>query len=363
MTRAAKRKATREAQKAAKKGEAPKNGEQHIKLSNPVSDHFPAFILGNSGNDFANIAIGDLRREPRVVREGSGKGLHLVICGAGPTLADHIDEYGPPADHVWGCNSAATWLVDNGHKCTHGFTVDQTPHMLEEWFTAPDIEYLLASSCHPHLAEYLTKKGRTLSFFHNFVGIRGRPDFVLEDGERVTYENGLYSLCYDSTAIVGSGLNAVTRAVDLACFMGYETIKVLGADCAFQFTGECPQGVDGSPEHMHWLNNCTTMHVDGGSALASEATAVTLHAEIDGRAWETKPDMAISAVWLVMMARGLKHLELIGDTLPNAIIDKPDEFLDRLPALTDSEGKPMKYQLAAQLYGESLQEAGVDIPS
>lgn len=362
MSRATKRRQHRANQKAAKKGEVAEKPEQRIKLSNPVSDHFPAFILGNSGNDFATVAIEDLKREERVVKEGSGKGLHLIICGAGPTLADHIEEYGPKADHVWGCNSAATWLVDNGHPCTHGFTVDQTAHMLEEWYSAPDIEYLLASSCHPHLAKFLTDKGRTFQFFHNFVGIRGRPDFVDDEGERVTYENGLYSVCYAPTAIVGSGLNSVTRAIDLACFMGYESIKVLGADCAFQYTEECPQGVDGSPEHLRWLTECTTMHVDGGHALASEATAVTLHAEIDGRGWETKPDMAISAVWLVMMARGLPHLELIGDTLPNAIIDKPDDFLDRLPALTDSEGKPMKYQLAAQLYGKSLQDAGIDIP-
>jgi len=350
MTRAEKRKVHREAKKAVKKGKLPKKQEQRIRLTNPVSDHFPAFIFGNS-----TIC-------ERVAKEGSGKGLHLVICGAGPTLADHIEEYGPPADHVWGCNSAATWLVDNGHKCTHGFTVDQTPHMLEEWYSAPDVDYLLASSCHPHLAEYLMSKGREVTFFHNFVGIRGRDDVTIEGGQILTFEKYMYSALYEQTAIVGSGLNAVTRAIDLACFMGYETIKVLGADCAFQFTEPCPQDVDGSPEHMRWLTECTKMHVDGGHALASEATAVTLGADIDGRHWETKPDMAISAVWLVMMARGLPYLELIGDTLPNALMEKPEDFLDSLPALTDSEGVPMKYNLAAQLYGEPLQEAGKSVP-
>ena len=344
MTRAAKRRAHRAEQKARKKGEVTPKPEQRIKLSNPVSDHFPAFIFGNS-----TIC-------ERVVQEGSGKGLNLVICGAGPTLAEHIEEYGPKADHVWGCNSAATWLVDNGYPCTHGFTVDQTAHMLEEWHTAPDLEYLLASSCHPHLAEYLKTKGRSVTFFHNFVGIRGRPDVDIGDGRTLTFEKYMYSQLYEQTAIVGSGLNAVTRAIDLACFMGYESIKVLGADCSFRYTEPCPQNQDGTPEHVRWLTECTTMHVDGGHALASEATAVTLGADIDGRHWETKPDMAISAVWLVMMARGLIHLELIGDTLPNALMDKPDDFLDQLPALTDSEGKPMKFNLAAQLYGESLAE-------
>ena len=342
MTRAAKRKETRAAQKRAKKSDC--RSQQKIRLSNPVSDHFPAFIFGN-----ATVA-------EKVVQEGVAEGLHLVICGAGPTLADHVDEYLPNADHVWGCNSAATWLVDNGHPCTHAFTVDQTAHMLEEWHSAPDVKYLLASSCHPHLAGYLLKKGRDITWFHNFVGIRERDEVELEDGRTITFENYMYSCLYESTAIVGSGLNAVTRAIDLACFMGYDSIKVLGADCAFQYSEACPQGVDGSPEHMRWLNDCTTMHVDGGSALASEATAITLGADIDGVHWETKPDMVISAVWLVGMARGLPHLELIGDTLPNALMDKPDGFLDSLPALIDSEGKAMKYNLAAQLYGEALQE-------
>ena len=212
-TRALRRQARRMKEKAAKEGNG---GNSEIRLSNPVADHFPTFIFGNS-----TIC-------ENVVQGSSGKGKSLIICGAGPTLADNIGDH--EADHTWACNSAATWLVDNGHPCTHAFTVDQTAHMLEEWASAPDLEYLLASSCHPHLASFLGTKGRRVTFFHNFVGIRGRPDVELDDGDVISFEKFMYSQLYERTAIVGSGLNAVTRAIDLACFMEYESIKVLGAD-------------------------------------------------------------------------------------------------------------------------------------
>ena len=71
------------------------------------------------------------------------------------------------------------------------------------------------------------------------------------------------------------------------------------------------------------------MHADGGHALASGATAVTLGALIDGRHWETKPDMVITAQWLVRMKRALgDRLTLVGDTLPNALMDKDPVFLE-----------------------------------
>lgn len=93
------------------------------------------------------------------------------------------------------------------------------------------------------------------------------------------------------------------------------------------------------------------MHADGGNALSSGATPVTVGGLIDSgtpgtelrnghaRHWETKPDMMISAVFLVRMRRNYgARLRLMGDTLPNAIRNKTDEYLDLLPSLTDGNG-------------------------
>lgn len=362
-----------------------------IKLQNPVAQHFPTFIVANalvweammydrlvaaapdaaaSLEPFDGI-LGFLAQNARpdeakgegydkwmrfrelleehcaddlgVVREGSAKGQHVVICGAGPTLRDHAAEWCGKADQVWGVNSALPWLHANGHKVTHGLTVDQTPHMCAEWFNAPDVEYLVATTIHPHLADHLTKRGRAIRYFNNFVGLRQRPVIGLAaDGTRraMDYETWLYSILFQGTIRAGSGLNSVTRAIDVAFFMGFDRVTVLGADCALRAPAPLPESVErGSDAHVEWLKT-VEMHADGGNALSSDATPLTFGGEIDGRHWTTKPDMMVSAVWLRKMAnRWAPRLELIGDTLPNALAGKDEAFLARLPTLTDATGK------------------------
>lgn len=361
MSRAAKRRADRARQKA-EKSNAVRVGfdgppQQTIKLENPVSQWYESFVAGNA------------QHCDRVVEEGAGTGKAVVICGAGPSLRDHAAEWCPQADEVWGCNSALTWLLDQGHNVTHGFCIDQTPAMLNEWKSAPDVEYLLASTVHPFLAEHLLRHNRNLTWFHNYVGIKKPPVGYCKCGHDETdhdeigacrkcdvvpcseyrlrvmpYEDWLYRALYPLTVRAGSGLNSVSRAVDVAHFMGFERIVLLGADCALKIKNKLPDGVKhGSPEHQRWLENDTEMHADGGSAVASGATGVTLGGEIDGRWWESKPDLVITAVFLVKMQEkmGAHRMLMIGDTLPNALVGKSDEFLKRLPSLTDADGKPI----------------------
>jgi hypothetical protein len=323
-----------------------------IVLQNPVSDHFASFIFGNA-------TMCD-----RVAQQNSAKGQHVVICGAGPSLAENAEKWCAKGDQVWGCNSALPYLFDKGYKVTHGITVDQTEHMVDEWQSAPDVEYLLASSSHPFLTEHLLKLERNLTFFHNFVGISKPPvafgvcrvcnktqNSSVTDCECgglvrqgiMAYEDWLYASLYPPTIRCGSGLNTATRAIDLALFMGFSRISILGADCALRAPRKAPNAPQGSAEHTAWLNE-TVMHADGGNALASGATACVMDAEIDGRYWVTKPDMVISAQWLVHMAK--KHgrrIKLVGDTLPNALMSKPKEFMDRLPQLTGSDGQPIGF--------------------
>lgn len=324
-------------------------GGQTIQLQNPVAHHYEAFILGNA------------QYCDHVAEEHSAEGQHLVLCGAGPSLTEHAAEWCAQADQVWGCNSALTWLLANGHRATHGFAIDQTAHMVEEWYSAPDVDYLIASTVHPHLVEYLLSKQRRLRFFHSFVGIKKRPVALMDDNgieQVMSYEHWMYASLYPGTVCVGSGLNAVTRAIDVARFMGFARITVLGADCALRLTSRpAPGVVPGTPEHLRWLREETIMHADGGSALASGATPVTLGGEIDagtpddeiregcGRWWETKPDLMISAVWLTHMARKIPELTLIGDTLPNALMGKADAYLSRLPKMQTADGQDIQFTI------------------
>jgi hypothetical protein len=351
----------------------PNNGPREIQLQSAVKHHFQTFIFGNS------------TQCDRVVQQDSAKGQRVVICGAGPSLRDHAAEYCPEGDQVWGCNSAATWLHDNGHTVTHGFTVDQTPQMLAEWASVPPIEYLLASSCNPFLAEMLVRAGRAVTFFHNYCGVPGptvsynvcggcRTMFdraatdpqpacpacqgTTSEGATVMYEEWLYEALYPPTITVGSGLNAVTRAVDLAVYMGFSQITVLGADCYIHATGRLPSGLAlGSPGQLAWLRENTVMHANGGHALASDSSCLTLGADIctvptcgrthcrhPKRYWLTKPDLAVTAVWLVWMARQYgTRLRLVGDTLPNALLRRPIAYLKRLPMLQHN-GRPITFR-------------------
>lgn len=306
-----------------------------FRLENPVSDQHAAFLFGNAAQ--YQQVMGCL---PDMVEEGSGKGKHVVICGAGPSLAEHAAEYCPDADQVWGCNSALVWLAENGHKVTHGFTCDQTAYMLSEWASTPDVEYILASTVHVHLSELLLSRNRKLLWYHNYVGIKHAP--VEFDGRSMSWEDWAYTLLWPPCMRAGTGLNAVTRAVDVAEFMGFDKITVLGADHALRVKTPPPRGAPmGSRKYSKWLARAV-MHANGDGATASGATPVCFGGTIDGRYWLSKPDMMVSAIFLVRMMRRLGgRLNVVGDTLPGALKDKPDEYLARLPNLVDSAGAPI----------------------
>lgn len=369
LTRAQRRRAAREAKKGTHEDPGPS-----VRLQSPEKDNFETFIVGNYFRAMAKDFDASVIRDPHayidrlikdqqtrelnairchdVVKENEAKGQTLVIAGAGPSLAETAHEYCAKADQVWGCNSALIWLHEHGLNPTHGFTMDQTVHMCEEWYDKPDVEYLIATTVHVHLLEMLLDPdprnggSRRVRFFNNYVGLKNGqavawPD---DDGDMRSfpYEDWLYALLYHPTIRCGSGLNATTRALDVADFMGFEKIYVLGADCALRFTEPPPDAPSGSPEHLAWLEKHTTMHADGGNALASGATAVTFHGHIDGRLWLSKPDLMVTAVWLEGMRRYRPEtIEVIGDVLPNALRDKPIEFIEKLPGFAGQDGKTL----------------------
>jgi uncharacterized Rossmann fold enzyme len=258
-----------------------------VLLENPSRQHFAENIVRNA-------------RGVKVVRPKVARGKHLVICGAGPSLEENYP-IAHAGDEVWACNGALNWLVEHDHRVTHGFTVEQKQGLAELWWEAPAVGYLLASSVHPDLVAQLERWGRPIKFFHNLLDL---PE-----------QDALYRRYWPSTVVAGAGLNAVTRAIDVATYMGFRQITIVGADCAMR---------DGA------------IHVGGGTPEQDECSPVTMEAEIDGRRWVAQPDLWISANWLVRMARASRgRIRLVGDTLPNALKDKPVEYLDRLPHTYD----------------------------
>ena len=285
--------------------------KQFIELTSPVGHKISGFVLANSlcqvchgmpiprtdhGPTKLPVCGCEVPTQYPVVLADSAKGKDLILCGSGPSLpkVKPLLAVHPEAD-VWGCNDALMWLTKRGLKVTHGVGIDQSPDLYMTCWTAPPaVRYLLASSASHQLFAHLIRYGHRdrITLFHSFIGFEG--------------EEELYRLLYPPAPMVGSGLNVVNRSIPLAVFMGYQTIYLVGADCA--------------------LGRRDTMHA--GETTAE--TGIILRGKVGGRRWATKPDMLASACDLVRQKREMgERLQFVGDTLPKALQDKDDAFLDR----------------------------------
>lgn len=252
-----------------------------VQLQNPVVAQLPDFIARNRG-------------DVQVAKAGAGIGKTLSICGAGPSLRDAS----LTTDEVWACNSALPYLYWRGDKVTHGVGIDQTPGLLREWESAPDVPYFLASSVDPDLVNHLRAKNRSLTFFHNCVGV---------DGEIALYKQ------WPSTFMVTAGYSVVSRVLNLAFWMGYDRIDVIGADCEF--------GED------------DLAHANGETASDAYGRPMVYEYRYPdrGKVSRTRMDMLMDAVYLTRLSwQHEDRIRLIGDTLPNYLRTKDDAYLSEV---------------------------------
>ena len=286
-------------------------------LAMPEVNHIPGYIL-------ANAAVAR-----RMVQEGTHAGRSVTICGAGPSLATYADT---GTDDVWACNSALPYLKRHRQRVTHGFCIDQGPAMLTEWRRTFAIPYYVASSVNPALVAHLVAHGRTLTFFHSYLGMPDPPDWTSPDGD--SYEMHLYRRKFPTSVQVGYGLNSVPRAVCLALIMGYTAVRVVGADCACAPDAP-PMPAYGTRAYTEWID-ALVMYADGrtaGQCFGHEATMA--EAVIDGVRWHTRADMVISAQHLLdLCATYQGRVWLEGHGLPLAFSRQGPEFFASLPKMT-----------------------------
>lgn len=257
-------------------------------LTNPVTHKLLGYIEQNR----------PLYSEPLPGRQYENQ--HVAICGAGPSLKDSAFA---GVSQVWACNSALPYLHSKGVQNLWGVGVDQTPGLLREWLEPPDVTYLVASSCDPALVAHLKWHGRRVLFFHNAVGIQV-PGYASEwDYYRATWP--------EPAVMVGEGMNVVSRVIYLAEAFGFERIDIHGADCCF-----APGDV---------------AHANGETVHEAYATPVVMGGTVNGREFRGRPDHLMEAVDLVRKVRRYKgRVRLMGDTLPVALLGKPDEYLDQV---------------------------------
>jgi hypothetical protein len=243
------------------------------------------------------------------VEPGAFDGQVLALCGAGPSLAtDPIYSH----DQMWGCNSAVTWLHENGHNPTAAIGIDQTEGMLDDWADPPDVPYYVATTVNPKLIAHLLAHDRRIVFFHNLVGWPGEIEFYNSEPWPASY-------------MVGTGANVLSRTIGLAAWMGFRRIDIYGADCAFGPNGEA--------------------HANGESwQEAYTSQTQVMDGEIGGKRFQTRPDMLMAAVDLARASTTHPgKVRLMGDTLPVSLLGMEDAFLDRVMCrLVD--GKPAAFE-------------------
>jgi hypothetical protein len=138
----------------------------------------------------------------------------------------------------------------------------------------------------------------------------------------VPYEQHLYRTLYPTSVQVGYGLNSVPRAVCLAVFLGFASIKVYGADCACAPADPMPPV--NSAAYAPWLAGLRIYPDRPFPAHYGQTLMAQSARPIGGRYWVTRPDMVMSALHLVELARMFPQITLMGDTLPVALQRDPD---------------------------------------
>lgn len=275
-----------------------------IKLETEPAHHISGFIFGNRLCTKCVSVLppfGCECDEPSPIpyigldAEGTKRGKSLLICGAGPSLSENASHtFATHVGDVWAANSALNWCLDNGYPVTHGLAIDASQRMFGEvWTDPPAMDYILATSVNPGLTSRILKAGGRVTQFHS---VRAAPD-----------EFQLYQSIYPPMFIAGRGLNVVNRATELAAWLGYARIKLLGVDHAY--TGGM-------------------RYADGRGP--GDGDCIT-RLNLDGREWVTNPDMLYCATSLVNFRNeiGRTRLRFVGDVLPKALQDKSQEFLEK----------------------------------
>ncbi len=267
-----------------------------IEMTSPEQEHLQRYALENREGD----------ETVQVVTAGSHAGKTAAICGAGPSLKDA--KIGDEVDEVFACNSALTWLASQGRKVTAGVSIDQTEVMLRDWKDAPDVPLYVASTCHPKLITYLRGLGRQLVFFHNYVGW---ADGKVEPKDVYQTEFDYYCRDWPPTIVCGEGATVVSRMIGVCQYMGFERIDIYGADC--------------------WFGPGDVAHANGEVATEAYNNPLIMSGMEYGRPVRTRPDMLMDAVHLAKRTKQSQgRIRLMGDTLPVALLGKPDEYLDQV---------------------------------
>jgi uncharacterized Rossmann fold enzyme len=155
------------------------------------------------------------RLEPHAERPDA----RVAVACFGPSLSETWEEL-RNFDFIISCSGAHKFLIDRGIVPTWHIEVDPRAHKIQLIGAPhPDVEYLIASTCHPAVFEHLD--GMNVKLWHVF------------DGE----QDALRTLPHGEWAITG-GCSVGLRAMGIAAFLGFRDVHVFGMDGSEGKTGK-----------------------------------------------------------------------------------------------------------------------------
>ena len=306
-----------------------KNGNgQKIKFVNPNTDNYE--------NNIRSCAARNLPMAPKMLHEGEV----AVVCGSGPSLKDPevIDSIRDAVEDgavVYACKAAIKFLHEQGIRVDYGVSMDPGAHIADprKIEKVTGVIHIIASTSDPELFDYLLGDEygdpSEVWVFHSACGFAKQlsPEelkklskkekklytrYEIEDGDVIYQmdESSLYKNLFTDGTAIGGGFNVVNRTVSLAQYMGARKIILAGADSGWRDNDE--MYCDG-PEHRPGIG-------------------MTDKGKVDGKNWNTRPDMLASAVALAKLAKSADpgDFDILGDTLPASLVLKSDDFLNEV---------------------------------
>jgi len=136
-----------------------------------------------------------------------------TLCGAAPSLADHI---GSIEGTVFAVNGADRVLIDHGVVPDFCAVFEMRPDVAEELSPHPGVTYLLASCCHPNTFDRLA--GFDVVVWHPLMGIGEGP---------LVKSMGLHGV------FVPGGRTVGMRLPYLAYGYGHRDLRIVAMDSSF----------------------------------------------------------------------------------------------------------------------------------
>ena len=157
------------------------------------------------------IKMAIARPIPRIQPDQTLKDEPIACVGFGPSLNDTWEEL-KQYKTIMSCSGATRFLLDHGIVPTYHVEVDPRPHKVQLLGEPhPDIQYLIASACHPDVFNHL--KNNKVTLWHVFDST----------------DEAIRTLPHGEWALTG-GCSVGVRMLTLARFFGYREQHIYGMD-------------------------------------------------------------------------------------------------------------------------------------